>query len=118
MFVRLSFSISGTQCPVVHTSSPLEPVSPFCPVSPAGPGIPCNKRLHIGNHHTSVDYLGQMQFASKGLSLYSDYSNLIFDKEKTPCYRFWHRKTGKNPAKSGIFLRTELQIKRQCFNTS
>lgn len=50
----------------VHTSSPLEPVSPFCPAGPAGPGIPCNKRLYCGYHHTSVDYLGQMGFAAKG----------------------------------------------------
>lgn len=65
-FVRLSFSNSRTQCPVVHTSSPLEPVSPLCPAGPAGPGVPCNKRLYCGYHHTSVDYLGQMGFAAKG----------------------------------------------------
>lgn len=43
-FIRLTFFISGTLCPVVHTSSPLEPVSPFCPAGPVGPGIPCNER--------------------------------------------------------------------------
>lgn len=73
-----------------------------------------------------------MGFASKGHAVlrrpawednytlvYSDYSKLIFEKEKTRCLRFWRRKTGKKKhATNGIFLRTEWQLTRHCFNAS